>query len=36
MLEPFANHLPEFGFTLQNYANNANRHTVPDPFDMAK
>jgi hypothetical protein len=26
MLDPFGNHLPEYGFVLQNYWNNANQH----------
>lgn len=36
MLDPFANHLPEYGFVLQNFWNIANQHTVPDPFGTAK
>lgn len=36
MLAPFVNNLPEYGFVLQNFWNNANQHTVPDPFGMVK
>lgn len=36
MLAPFIQNLPEYGFVLQNYWNNANQHTVPDPFGMVK
>ncbi|VWB44150.1 isochorismatase family protein [Burkholderia lata] len=36
MLAPFVHNLPEYGFVLQNYWNNANQHTVPDPFGMVK
>lgn len=36
MLAPFVQNLPEYGFVLQNFWNNANQHTVPDPFDMVK
>ncbi|RQR56651.1 isochorismatase family protein [Burkholderia sp. Bp9140] len=36
MLAPFIQNLPEYGFVLQNYWNNANQHTVPDPFDIVK
>lgn len=36
MLAPFIQNLPEYGFVLQNFWNNANQHTVPDPFQMVK
>lgn len=36
MLAPFTHNLSEYGFVLQNYWNNANQHTVPDPFGMVK
>ncbi|MGC3962394.1 MAG: isochorismatase family protein [Rhodocyclaceae bacterium] len=36
MLAPFINGLPEYGWVLQNYWNNANQHTVTDPFGMVK
>jgi hypothetical protein len=36
MLAPFINNLPEYGFVLQNFWNNANQHAVPDPFGMVK
>jgi nicotinamidase-related amidase len=36
MLEPFIHNLPEYGFVLQNFWNNANQHVVPDPFGMVK
>jgi nicotinamidase-related amidase len=36
MLSPFIENLPEYGFVLQNFWNNANQHVVPDPFDMVK
>lgn len=36
MLAPFVQNLPEYGFVLQNFWNNANQHVVPDPFDMVK
>lgn len=36
MLQPFTDNLSEYGFVLQNFWNNANGHTVPDPFDMVK
>ena len=28
--------LPEYGFVLQNFWNNANQHVVADPFGMVK
>lgn len=34
MLDPFTNNLPEYGFVLENFWNNANGRTVPDPFGM--
>ncbi|WP_252120309.1 isochorismatase family protein [Symbiopectobacterium purcellii] len=36
MLKPFIDGLPEYGWILQNYWNNANKHTVPDPFGVVK
>jgi nicotinamidase-related amidase len=36
MLSPFIENLPEYGFVLQNFWNNANQHVVPDPFGMVK
>lgn len=36
MLAPFIHNLSEYGFVLQNFWNNANRHAVPDPFGMVK
>jgi len=36
MLEPFIKNLPEYGFVLQNFWNNANGRVVADPFGMVK
>ena len=36
MLEPFVRNLPEYGFVIQNFWNNANGRTVPDPFGMVE
>jgi nicotinamidase-related amidase len=36
MLEPFNKNLPEYGFVVQNFWNNANGHVVPDPFGVVK
>ncbi|MCW2475685.1 isochorismatase family protein [Candidatus Symbiopectobacterium sp. NZEC151] len=36
MLKPFIDGLPEYGWIVQNYWNNANKHTVPDPFGVVK
>lgn len=36
MLAPFIHDLPEYGFVLQNFWNNANTHVVPDPFGMVR
>lgn len=36
MLAPFSQNLPEYGFVLQAFWNNANRHVVPDPFDIVR
>ena len=36
MLAPFNHNLPEYGFVLQNFWNNANGHTVPDPFGAVR
>src|SRR5437763_942125 len=32
MFGPFTNELPEDGFVIQNFWNNANQHVVSDPF----
>ena len=34
MLDPYTNNLPEYGFVLQNFWNNANQRLVEDPFGM--
>lgn len=36
MFEPFVRNLPEYGFVVKNFWNNANGHTVPDPFGTVK
>jgi nicotinamidase-related amidase len=36
MLAPFLQNLPEYGFVLQNFWNNANQHAVKDPFGIVK
>lgn len=38
MLDPFVNGLPEYGWVLQNFWNNADpaKRAVPDPFGMVK
>ena len=36
MLAPFVKDLPEYGWVVQNFWNNANGHTVPDPFGIVK
>ncbi len=36
MFVPFVENLPEYGFIVQNFWNNANQHVVPDPFGMVK
>lgn len=36
MFEPFKENLPEYSFVIQNFWNNANERTVPDPFKMVK
>jgi nicotinamidase-related amidase len=36
MLDPFTNELPEYGFVIQGFWNNANQHVVEDPFGMVK
>lgn len=33
MFDPFTNELPEYGFVIQGFWNNANQRVVPDPFD---
>lgn len=34
MLEPFVENLPEYGFVVQNFWNNANQKVVEDPFGL--
>ncbi|MET7611917.1 isochorismatase family protein [Streptomyces seoulensis] len=36
MFAPFLNDLPEYGYLIQNFWNNANGHTVEDPFGQVK
>jgi hypothetical protein len=36
LLGPFNDELPEYGFVIQNFWNNANQHVVPDPFGTVK
>jgi nicotinamidase-related amidase len=36
MLDPFVQHLPEYGFVQMGFWNNAGKRTVPDPFGMVK
>jgi nicotinamidase-related amidase len=36
MFAPFVENLPEYGFLVQNFWNNANQHVVADPFGMVK
>jgi nicotinamidase-related amidase len=36
MLAPFNHNLPEYGFVVQNFWNNANQHVVSDPFSVVK
>ncbi len=36
MLAPFNQNLPEYGFVIENFWNNANQHTVSDPFGVVK
>lgn len=36
MLAPFLENLSEYGFVLQSFWNNANQHTVRDPFGLVK
>ena len=38
MLDPFVNGLPEYGWVLQNFWNNANsqKRPVQDPFGLVK
>lgn len=35
MLAPFKVNLPEYGFVVENFWNNAGDHVVPDPFGLA-
>ena len=36
MFDPFTNELPEYGFVIQGFWNNANQRVVKDPFDTVK
>ncbi|MGW4287237.1 isochorismatase family protein [Streptomyces sp. NPDC004673] len=36
MFDPFVKELPEYGYLIQNFWNNANTHTVEDPFGQVK
>ncbi len=36
MFEPFIDNLPEYGFVVQGFWNNANTRAVPDPFGTVK
>lgn len=36
VVEPFTNQLPEYGWVVQNFWNNANQHAVPDPFGTVR
>ncbi|MFF0384321.1 isochorismatase family protein [Streptomyces sp. NPDC004286] len=36
MFDPFLKELPEYGYLIQNFWNNANTHTVEDPFGQVK
>lgn len=36
MFDPFNKELPEYGYAIQGFWNNANGHTVPDPFGQVK
>lgn len=36
MFEPFTTNLPEYGFVIQGFWNNANKRAVPDPFGTVK
>lgn len=36
MIAPFTSQLPEYGWVVQNFWNNANQHAVPDPFGTVK
>jgi nicotinamidase-related amidase len=36
MFQPFLQNLPEYGFVIQNFWDNANQKVVPDPFGMVK
>lgn len=36
MLDPYTNNLPEYGFVVQGFWNNANKRAVPDPFGIVK
>ena len=36
MLEPFVENLPEYGFVVENFWNNANQKVVEDPFGLVK
>jgi hypothetical protein len=36
MFEPFTNQLPEYGWVVGTFWNNANQRAVPDPFGTVK
>lgn len=36
MFQPFLQNLPEYGFVIQNFWDNANTKAIPDPFGMVK
>jgi hypothetical protein len=36
MFAPFVLNLSEYEFLMQSFWNNANQHTIPDPFGMVK
>ncbi|MEU1367703.1 isochorismatase family protein [Streptomyces sp. NPDC005803] len=36
LFAPYREDLPEYGYVIQNFWNNANGHTVPDPFDQVE
>jgi hypothetical protein len=36
MFGPFTNELPEYGYVIQNFSNNANQHVVADLFEMVR
>jgi len=36
MFDPFTNELPEYGFLIQSFWNNANQRAIEDPFGTVK